>query len=594
MRGHLFVAPGDITLLSADAVAYSTDRVLSPGGQLTSAFEANLPTFRAQYEALRASLGGRRAGSAETFWLPMPAAGEGNGAPAKGEKPYGVVVTVATGINVPREQRAAAAVAGALRRACAELERAGVPKPWRIALPTFLTGDGGARHDRLAVAEPQVEAAMAFVDEHEDVDVAFVPYTESTYQVWLEARRRVRARRGAPTEGDDGPFGELVEALRRRECVLFVGSGVSSGSGLPGWLELIDELAGELGIEPAHRRGDLDYLLDLAQWYRERGAPEGESIESRIARRFTVGASGARPTLAHYLLTSLPARYFVTTNYDDLLETALNAQRRHPVRVVAERDVARTGGTDGCYVVKFHGCAVNGGELVLSRDDYDDFFRRRPAMALLLEGLLLNQSFFFVGYGLRDPDFRQIYGRIASMLQGAKRPAFATTFEGASEHPKKQWKKKHLDLIDVPGATPAEKARALDVLLDRLAERVARDPHLFLAEDVDRPLAPEVTKVRERLLDTTGAVIAACQRAPSASKSEVQALADVLRFFAARGWRGHRPGQLGGLFAMLAAHRELADEERRALLIAALRHTESSEEARRLEREIERIERAAR
>jgi hypothetical protein len=29
---------------------------------------------------------------------------------------------------------------------------------------------------------------------------------------------------------------------------------------------------------------------------------------------------------------------------------------------------------------------------VLCRDDYDEFFERRPAMALLLEGLMLNRN----------------------------------------------------------------------------------------------------------------------------------------------------------------------------------------------------------
>ena len=55
------------------------------------------------------------------------------------------------------------------------------------------------------------------------------------------------------------------------------------------------------------------------------------------------------------------------------------------------------------------------------RFDYATFFERRPAMAILLEGLLLNQTFFFVGYSLRDPNFRQVFSRIARMLREARR-----------------------------------------------------------------------------------------------------------------------------------------------------------------------------
>ena len=140
-----------------------------------------------------------------------------------------------------------------------------------------------------------------------------------------------------------------------------------------------------------------------------------------------------RPTLAHYLLLSLPVRQVVTTNYDDLLERALEALKRYPVKVVRQEDVARTGRGDGVHVVKLHGDAAEPDEIVLCRDDYDEFFERRPAMALLLEGLLLNRTFFFVGYGLRDPNFRQVYSRIARMLREARRPAFATSFESAGE-----------------------------------------------------------------------------------------------------------------------------------------------------------------
>lgn len=575
--GHLYVAQGDLTLLSADAIAYSTDRALSVGGQLTSAFEANLPTFRAQYAALSKEHGPRRPEPGSAFWLPM-----------SGDKPRGVVVTIATGSKLARVVRAYAAVQGALACAAKNLAEAKVKKPWLIALPAFLTGDGGARHDRLLVAEPQIEAARAFLSTHDDVDVAFVPYTEATYQVYLEARRLVLSRTRPSRPSSIEPPQALVDALRCGECVLFVGSGVSAGSGLPGWSSLIEELADDLGIDRAARRDDLDYFLDLAQWYRdERRKPP---LSQRIQRRFSVASSGARPTLSHYLLTSLPIRYVVTTNYDDLLETSLEALRRHPVRVVTERDVANTGGADGCYVVKFHGDAVTRRAIVLSRDDYDGFFRKRPAMALLLEGLLLNQSFFFVGYGLRDPDFRQIYHRIAFMLRGAKRPAFATTFDAPTDHPKKQWRNKHLELIDVPGESFGDKTRALDLFLDRLAERVAEDPQLFLADDVERPLAEHVQKVREQLLSTTPSLVAAALHGAQASPSEIRALAEVLRFLASRGWRGDHAGQLGVLFAALAAHPGLSETEQKNLLVSALRYTESSREAKRLRDAIERRE----
>src|SRR5262249_21976975 len=155
--------------------------------------------------------------------------------------------------------------------------------------------------------------------------------------------------------------------------------------------------------------------LDLAQWYREQFG------NARLAEvlRATFAQPGL-PTLAHYLLLGLPVRHVITTNYDHLIERALTALKRHPVPVVRQEEVAHTGG-EAVYVVKLHGDAHHAEDIVLTRDDYSMFFERRPAMALLLEGLLLNRTFFFVGYGLRDLNFREIFGRIARMLREAKR-----------------------------------------------------------------------------------------------------------------------------------------------------------------------------
>ncbi len=569
MRGEVLVVHGDITALAVHAVAYSTDRGLSEGGQLTAAFETNVPGFREQYAALRDTPRAAKPNAGDAFWLPIPG----------GKHPLGVVVTVAAAGGKPRGERAHLAATGALACAKAALERAEIPKPWTIALPCFLAGDGGARHDRATVAEPQVEAAAAFVEAEQDVDVVFVAYTEANYQVWLDARRRVRVRTKHERSGLE-PDDRLVASVARGECVVFVGSGLSAGSGLPDWRTLIDKLADGLAIAPSSRRGDLEYLLDLAQWYRNEGLRP--TVEELVARLYASKSASAHPTVGHYLLASLPARYFVTTNYDDLLETALAGLRRHAFRVVSDREVARTGSPDGCYVVKLHGCAMSDGGVVLSRDDYDEFFRTRPAMALLLEGLLLNQTFLFAGYGLRDPDFRQIWARVGALLRDAKRPAFATTFDAPLRHGTAQWDRKGLSIIDVPGASTAEKARALDRFLDRLAERVSRDSHLFRADDVGVP-SPELEAVRGGLLQTAQHLVDACTRSGQAPRTDVLGLADVLRFFAAHGWRGLVPGQIGGLFRTLSVHPELRREERLDLLVSALRYAENADEASELE-----------
>lgn len=577
MPGYVFVAQGDITHLAAHAIVYSTDARLTSAGQLTSAFDANVPRFAEAYRELGARLEGRLE-AGDTFWIDT----------GRDRAPFGTIVVVAAaGKSLSARERAFLAAKRALERAEVELERIGAAKPWLIALPTLLAGDGGARHDRDKVASPQIQAAEEFVAARTDVDVAFVAYTEANYQVWVRARRNVRERLGVVPDVPD-PSPELVLSLQRGECVVFAGSGMSSRSGLPSWKELTDLLADALDVPADKRSGEVDYLLDLAQWYRDDKLEP--TIEQLIAERYTTKKSGAAPTLAQYLLAGLPARYYVTTNYDDLLESALESLRRHTLPIVEERHVPRTGSANSCYVVKLHGCASRGGPVVLSRDDYDDFFSARPAMALLLEGLLLNQSFFFIGYSLRDPDFRQVWSRIARMLPGSKRPAFATTFDQPARQAKQQWSAKGLELIDVPGGDVGDKARRLDRFLDRVAELVSLDPHLFLAEDLEASAAPEIAALRDKLLGASGDLITACHTS-SGHRTDALALTDALRFYASHGWRGRHPGQLGELFAAVAGREGLLASERRELLLTALRFTENADDAQALRAAIEAFER---
>ena len=567
MDGQVFVAPGDITQLAAHAVAYSTSTQLGGFGAMYPAFRDHIPGFAAWFEDLGVGHA-YGCGIGDTFWMPL----------RPDVRPHGVVVVAATGGPATSEDKAAIAVRAAIDEAVRRLRvEAGRSERLLIALPAFRLGWGGDRDSRLRSAKAQVAAARDALAWHPGVDAAFVTYVPALYHVFLEARRRVL---GGPPPGP-APDPALERALADGECVLFVGAGLSRGAGLPDWGELVARLACELGVRP---HDGLDYL-DMAQWHRERfGA---EALAEVVRSTFGDPAQAPRPTLAHYLLMALPARYVVTTNYDDLLERALTALKRHPVKVVRQEDVARTGRGDGVCVVKLHGDASEPGAIVLCRDDYDEFFERRPALALLLEGLLLNQTFFFVGYGLRDPNFRQVYGRVARMLREAQRPAYATSFESAGEagpYVARQWQAKRLHLVGIPGTGPEEREHHLLRFLDRLAERVAVGrPRLLLAPDVEVPGPLE--RLRDLMRGVGEELAGLCRRGPDVPDEgqDVSLLAEVLGLLARHGWRPPRECATGlcQLWEHLAA-RATGAPQRRRLLIAALEAAEGSDEVLRI------------
>ena len=576
MDGHIFVVNGDITQLKAHAVAYSTSTALREDGNLYPAFRNHLPEFVPLFAALP-----RPCQLGEAFWLPLP-----------GQRlPHGVVVVAAAGggRSLDRATKARLAVQNALIKAIRELRRQfPEPEPVLIALPTFRQGMGGDRNVRLESARVQLDKAREVVGQHPGVDVVFVPYTTDSYQVFLQARRDVGLAPVCPIEA--APLPGLIDALRERRCVLFVGAGLSAGAGLPNWQKLIQELAESLGIGQV-TRDDRDYYLDLAQWYVEKRG--GAELSRLIAGLF--GATQGTPTLAHYLLMALPIRLVLTTNYDTLVEQTLMALRRYPVTIVEQKDVVHTGRTEGVCVVKLHGDAARGEGIVLCRDDYDAFFRTRPALALLLEGLLLNQTFLFAGYGLKDPNFRQIYSRIADMLQGAEREAFSLMVEAGTETTPfltQQWRRKGLHLLAMPGSQPEQRVRMSWLFLDWLADQIVLGAHdLFLARDV--PGTGALEALRHQLIEEVGREVEQSCKQPLV-ESEADRLAEVLAFLTEHGYRPNpRSGlSLWRMWEKLAQGVEEPTQKRR-MLIRALQYTERIDDTEHIREQLVRLNKQA-
>lgn len=88
MAGHVFIARGDVTRLSADALVYPASGRLHQdiAGLLLAPFSQHVPGFREQYARLEhpQPLGA-------TSWIDL------RPQPDDGRKPYGVVVVVSTG-----------------------------------------------------------------------------------------------------------------------------------------------------------------------------------------------------------------------------------------------------------------------------------------------------------------------------------------------------------------------------------------------------------------------------------------------------------------------------------------------------------------
>ncbi len=252
---------------------------------------------------------------------------------------------------------------------------------------------------------------------------------------------------------DSRQYEPIVDRLKSGNLIPFLGAGVcmvgrhpgerwGPGKGfLPSGSELAEELSGMVGL-PGETR------LDRVAQQAFNGTDP--SLFQQKLREF-LGVN-CKPNGLHELLADLSShiRLFVTTNYDTMLERALNLCRTPYVRVFhapdnkmgatyfgwtessngavqlrTDDEIAREEFGKRTVVFKMHGTlfdeAPEDGDygFVITEDDYTEFLSRMPIPRAFFPQLV-KSSFLFLGCSLEDPDLRVLL-RMVSKHRGVVR-----------------------------------------------------------------------------------------------------------------------------------------------------------------------------
>lgn len=177
---------------------------------------------------------------------------------------------------------------------------------------------------------------------------------------------------------------EGVEAVsklwRERQCVVFFGAGVSHGSGLPIGEELERMLTRPLDTDNAT-------LVKLRSIF----------LDHHLV-----------PNAQHQILALLLARYYITTNWDRLLERAFeqllgSTCSDHFGVVDEDGDISKVHRMSHTCI-HLHGDLENEGTIVWADADYARTIRSPRLVNELVAILLAMHPALFVGYSLRDLD----------------------------------------------------------------------------------------------------------------------------------------------------------------------------------------------
>lgn len=199
----------------------------------------------------------------------------------------------------------------------------------------------------------------------------------------------------------------IREAIDRNKLVVFVGAGVSVNSELPSWSGLIKKLALSMGIDSNKEFNSEDYLRIAQYYYNQRGMKE---YYDAILKEFDVSLS---PNIIHeYILRMLP-HHIVTTNYDNLLEQAVENNILFYDTVCQDSDLPYT--PNGRLLIKMHG-DLKLKNIVLKEDDYLMYSNNFRLIETFVKSLFANYTVLFIGYSLQDYDLKLIIRGVKEML----------------------------------------------------------------------------------------------------------------------------------------------------------------------------------
>src|SRR5437588_7765569 len=233
---------------------------------------------------------------------------------------------------------------------------------------------------------------------------------------------------------------QLLDAVRKKSCILWAGAGFSleasftDGARLLNSRDLAYHLARktykELEREREPTRNEhVDLKMEAAKFEE---AFKRRELVLELFRIF--GKEGLMTGEAHQLAIKLFPIIF-TTNYDSLFERAAYSQNKEPLIVRGDYQIPFIEEDERPTVVKLHGDLNDPNQIVITAKDYD---QKRFSQLLIsfLVGLFLNRVFLFVGYTLDDEDFRDAYlKRVLALLPDGFAPRGFLVAQFLSEDP---------------------------------------------------------------------------------------------------------------------------------------------------------------
>ena len=220
-----------------------------------------------------------------------------------------------------------------------------------------------------------------------------------------------------------GTIQEIVEHVKNKEIVVFVGSGLSTELGYPTGRKLAKKIANHFNLE--YVGDDLQTIARRVLEKRERG----DLI--RFVRK-TLEESKTIESSSYKKLADLEFDEIFTTNWDNSIEDEFRNKYPNTQKIVRDEHLTISGDKKP-LVFKIHGDFDHPDLFVITDDDSTDIENTRHAIITSLKNSLFRKHFLFLGYSMEDLDFNTIFHLVRNIQGKLPLTSYATAIDGPSE-----------------------------------------------------------------------------------------------------------------------------------------------------------------
>ncbi len=206
---------------------------------------------------------------------------------------------------------------------------------------------------------------------------------------------------------------DYVKDLNEGTASIFAGAGFSIPAGYVNWVELMTEIAQDLGLDINVEKD----LISIAQYHVNENRTRSK-LNRKILEEFTEETA---ETENHRILARLPISSIWTTNYDQLIEKTFMKENKVVDVKFRNSQLLTTKPKRDVVIYKMHGDVNHPNDAILTKEQYEQYHQTHEPFINALTGELITKTFLFIGFSFTDPNLDYILSRLNFRFREEKR-----------------------------------------------------------------------------------------------------------------------------------------------------------------------------